>query len=232
MDTIRVNFRKAVPLFPLPGVVVLPHARIPLHIFEPRYRQMINRALDEAGQFAMAVFEGDDWREEYQGNPPLRSVVCLAQIVEHESLPQGRYNVLIQGVCRARIVKEISPTQGRLYREALLEPMETEPIEDDTLLDVRQTMEMLIEAEEFDHLASIETLRTYLNDEDIPISALLDVVGVALLNDSNRKYQLLCNADLRERGEYIVGEMQSIGRLIRSASKQDPSTWPKGLSWN
>jgi hypothetical protein len=232
METIRVNFRKPMPLFPVPGVVLLPHSRIPLHIFEPRYRQMINRALDESGQFAMAIFHGDEWREQYHGNPPIHPVVCLAQIVEHEALPQGRFNVLIQGVCRARILQEMAPTQGRLYREAMLEPLETEPIEDELLLDIRHTMQTMIDADEFDHLTSADTLRSYIGDDDIPISALLDVVGVAILNDPRRKYRLLSCPDVRERGEYIVDELDGIRRLIRLADKQDPAAWPKGLSWN
>ncbi len=232
METIRVNFRKPMPLFPVPGLVLLPHSRIPLHIFEPRYRQMINRALDESGQFALAVFQGAPGRSECQGNPPIRPVVCLAQIVEHEALPQGRFNVLIQGVCRARILKEMPPTQGRLYREALLEPIEAEPIEDTSLVDIRHTMQAMIDADEFDHLTSADTLRTYIGDDEIPMSALLDVVGVAVLNDASRKYRLLSCPDVRQRGEYIIEELDSIRRLIRLADKQDPAAWPKGLSWN
>lgn len=232
METIRVNFGRPMPLFPVPGVVLLPHSRIPLHIFEPRYRQMVNKALDESGQFAMAVFRDTSWRADYHSNPPIQPVVCLAQIVEHEVLPQGRFNILIQGVCRARIIQEMTPTGGRLYREAMLEPLDTEPIEDETLLDVRQTMQTVIDGDEFDQLASAETLRTYINDDEIPMSALLDVVGVAVLNDPVRKYRLLSCPDARERGRYIIDELESIRRLIRLASKQDPAVWPKGLSWN
>ncbi len=232
MNTIRVNFKKALPLFPLPGIVMLPHSRIPLHIFEPRYRQMFNRVLDESGQFAMAVFQGDVWKEDYHGNPPVRPVVCVAQIVQHESLPQGRFNIMIQGVCRAKIRSELPPTGGRLYREVVLQPLEPELIKDDVLVDVRATMIRLMEAEEFEHLRAAEALRTYVNDEEIPTVALLDVFGFALLNDAERKYRLLSHADMRRRGDFILGELEELRGLIRHASLQDSDSWPKGVSWN
>ncbi|NNF42788.1 MAG: hypothetical protein HKN62_07035, partial [Phycisphaerales bacterium] len=54
-ETILVNFRRSIPLFPLPETVLLPHALLPLHIFEARYRQMVRSCLDCAGQIAIAT---------------------------------------------------------------------------------------------------------------------------------------------------------------------------------
>jgi len=232
MDMVRVNFNHPLPLMPLPGVVLLPHSQLPLHIFEPRYRQMINRTLDEAGQFAIAVFADESWKDNYDGNPPVKPVVCIAQIVQHQSLPQGRYTVLVRGICRARIVEEIFPSDGRLYREARLAPIEPEPIEDESLVDVRETMKHIVSADEFDHLASVNALRSYINNDEIPTAALLDVVGVALLNDPIRKYKLLSSADTRERSDFILKELTELRQLIHKAELQGSETWPKGVSPN
>jgi Lon protease-like protein len=232
MDTIRVNFQKAVPLFPLAGVVLLPHSRQMLHIFEPRYRQMVNRVLDESGQFAMSIFEGERWKVDYHGNPPVKPVVCLAQIVQHEALPHGRFNILIQGVCRARIRSELPPTEGRLYREVVLAPVEPDEAEEDELMPVRDAMRDLFERDEFEHLTAAEALRNYVDDDEIPTAALLDVVGVAVLNDAERKYRLLEAADLDDRSEFVLSELRDLTRLIDSARRQGSTDWPKGMSFN
>ena len=113
-NTVQVNFGKPIPLFPLDSAVLLPQQVLPLHIFEPRYRQMVERALDGAGQIAMAVFEGESWKQQYHGRPALRPAVCIGQIVQHERLPDGRYNIILQGVCRARISKESARDGERL----------------------------------------------------------------------------------------------------------------------
>lgn len=121
---VRVNFGKPFPIFPLDGVVLLPHAMLRLYIFEPRYRQMIEHVLDGSGQIAMGVFEGEAWRESYQENPPIRPAVCVGQIVEHARQHDGTYHVWLQGICRAIVREEHLPEGSRLYREALLEPGE------------------------------------------------------------------------------------------------------------
>ena len=68
----------------------------------------------------MAVFAGDAWKRAVPRPPPLRKAVCVGHILLHERLHDGRYNVLLQGVCRARIVRELSPDEldGKLYRAA------------------------------------------------------------------------------------------------------------------
>ena len=98
-EVISVNFSKPMPLFPLPEVVLLPHAIQPLHVFEDRYRVMVEHCLDGSGQIAMASFDGDDWKKDYEeGLPKLRPAVCIGQIVHHESLPDGRHQILLHGV--------------------------------------------------------------------------------------------------------------------------------------
>ena len=95
--SIRVNFGKPMAFFPLAAVSLVPHGVVQLHIFEPRYRQMVSDALDEAGQIAMAVFDGEAWQEEYHGAPPVRPMMCVGQIVAHEALADGRFNIALQG---------------------------------------------------------------------------------------------------------------------------------------
>src|SRR5271170_4410028 len=100
----------AVPLFPLPNVVLFPRAVLPLHIFEERYKAMTADALSGDHLIAMAVL-GPGWEREYR--PEIEPVVCLGRIISYEKLPDGRYNFFLQGQIRAKIVREIRP--DRLY---------------------------------------------------------------------------------------------------------------------
>jgi len=111
-----------VPLFPLSNVVLFPGVRAPLHVFEPRYRQMTRDAL--AGERLIGMIAV---RPEHQGamagDPPLFEVGCLGTIVESEALPDGRYHVVLLGTSRFRVERERPRAEGRLYRVAEVEPL-------------------------------------------------------------------------------------------------------------
>src|SRR3954470_16208806 len=101
------------PLFPLPNVVLFPNVFLPLHVFEPRYRQMTADALAGDRLIGMVLLR-PGWEPQYEGNPPVHPVACLGRIVADQRLDDGRYNLLLKGVSRARIVEEI-PT-SKIYR--------------------------------------------------------------------------------------------------------------------
>src|SRR5260221_6462218 len=98
--TFRPRDLSAVPLFPLPNVVLLPRAVLPLHIFEERYKQMTADVLRGHRQIAMALLNRG-WEKDYYGRPAIEPVVCVGTILSHERLPDGRYNFLLQGHTRA-----------------------------------------------------------------------------------------------------------------------------------
>src|SRR6266478_35888 len=89
----------AVPLFPLPNVVLFPRAVLPLHIFEERYKVMTADALSGDRLIAMALLR-PGWEKNYYGKAAIEPVVCLGQILTHEQLDDGKYNFLLQGICR------------------------------------------------------------------------------------------------------------------------------------
>src|SRR5437867_6776548 len=113
---------EAVPLFPLPNVVLFPRAVLPLHIFEERYKGMTADALSGDRQIAMALLK-PGWEKNYYGLPEIEPVVCVGTILSHERLPDGKYNFLLQGQMRARISREIKRQPGA-YRIAELVPIE------------------------------------------------------------------------------------------------------------
>ncbi len=116
--------QRIVPLFPLPNVFLFPGCVMPLHIFEPRYRQMIEDLLDGPGQLVMGTVRGghagflDDV-------PPVRPIAGLGEICRHERLPDGRFLIGLFGLSRVRLREAPS---DRLYRRVEIEPLlETAP---------------------------------------------------------------------------------------------------------
>jgi Lon protease-like protein len=112
-----------IPLFPLPGVVLLPETLLPLHIFEPRYRAMVADALAGDRTIGMAMLK-PGW-EPASNAPPVYSIGGAGEIVESEELPDGRYNILLEGRFRYRIVRE--ETTATSYRTASVEEIASIP---------------------------------------------------------------------------------------------------------
>ena len=103
-----------IPLFPLPNVVFFPKTFLPLHIFEPRYRAMVKDAAEAEHLIGMVLLK-EGWEREYEGTPPVHPIGCAGKIVALESLPDGRYNMMLHGVCRFTIESE---SRVKAYREA------------------------------------------------------------------------------------------------------------------
>ena len=114
-------------LFPLPNLVLYPHVMQPLHIFEDRYREMVEDALAGDQLIAMALLE-PGWESEYDSRPPVAPLACLGKIVAHHRLDDGRYNLLLLGVERVRIVRySNTPWQGMRRSMRLSKPRSTRP---------------------------------------------------------------------------------------------------------
>jgi uncharacterized protein len=100
------------PLFPLPNAFLFPGALMPLHIFEPRYKQMIEDSLDGPGRIVMAAVL-ESHHDDLAGAPPVFEYAGLGEIRHHERLPDGRFFINLIGCCRVHI-RELEST--RLYR--------------------------------------------------------------------------------------------------------------------
>ncbi len=227
-ETLTIDFRRPVPLFPLPNCVLLPHATIPLHIFEPRYRRMTNDALDSRGLIAMASFEGDRWKADYEGNPPLREHVCVGYIVRHQRLDDGRINLLLQGACRARIHEEV---RSHPYRKALLEPIEREsPMEID-LAEHRVRLEELLNDPILKELSSIAAVQNWLSRE-IPTNALIDLTTMTACDDFDDRYAMLAQSDAEARAMWLEKWLCATRQTLRTAKKFEPPPLADRLNVN
>ncbi len=114
-----------IPIFPLPSVVLFPDTTLPLHIFEPRYREMVADASQEGACIGMALFK-QGWEKKYYGNPPVFSLGCVGRIKHIQPLQDGRSNLILQGLHRYRIEKEFFDSS---YRKAKVTLGPNEPFQ-------------------------------------------------------------------------------------------------------
>lgn len=107
------------PLFPLPNVVLFPNVFLPLHIFEPRYREMVADALEGDRLIGMVLLR-PGWERDYEGRPPVYPIGSSGLVTHAERLADGRYNIVLRGIERFRILEE---DRCRSYRRAVVEPL-------------------------------------------------------------------------------------------------------------
>lgn len=112
------------PLFPLPNVVLFPHVLLPLHIFEPRYREMVETALARHRLIGMVLLR-PGYEQDYEGRPPVYPVGCAGVIKHCDRLDDGRYNIVLQGVEKFRVASE---DDSRTFRQAHVEALPEEGI--------------------------------------------------------------------------------------------------------
>ena len=113
----------ALPIFPLPTVVLFPNVFLPLHIFEPRYRQMVADALAGDRIIGMVLLR-PGYEDEYEGAPPVYATGCSGLITHAEPLEDGKYNLVLRGLEKFTIHSEEMPAPGRLYRSAVITPVD------------------------------------------------------------------------------------------------------------
>jgi Lon protease-like protein len=112
-----------IPIFPLPNVVLFPSVFLPLHIFEPRYRRMVADALAGDRLIGMVLLR-PGWESKYEGRPDVYPVGCAGLITFSEQRPDGRYNIVLRGLEKFRILEE---DHGKPYRVAHVQAVMEEP---------------------------------------------------------------------------------------------------------
>ena len=175
-----------IPIFPLPDVVLFPHVFLPLHIFEPRYRQMVADAIDGDRLIGMVLLR-EGWRRHANPNPPIFPIGCAGRITHVASLPDGRYNIVLRGGDRFRVQDEDGSSA---YRIATIDVMPDGPTtgRQQHLQAGRQRIEDLLDRQAASGAASrippgmgdaelVNVLSQYLAFEPIEKQALLERDG-------------------------------------------------------
>ena len=190
-------------VFPLPNLVMFPHVMQALHIFEPRYRSMVEEAVEGDRLIALGVL-APGWEQNYEGRPPLRSTACLCRIATHQRTKQGTYNVLVLGVRRIRLIDELPPHKlFRVCEAELLDDYEPEStpagaaaiLQQELLGAFKRAMPKIPNAyEQLDQLLGSQ----------ITLGMLSDIVAYTLDLDMDVKMRLLAECDVFRRTQLLL----------------------------
>lgn len=181
------------PVFPLSQVLLLPHTFLPLHIFEPRYQVLLKESLVSHQHFLLALSQLPVTTDPAD-HPPLFEVACLARIIQAEPLPDGRWNILVEGMGAHRILEEVA---GRPYRQARTEALAFDPAP------MRRELQARVFAA-LERFAERQGLRDQLKELlDLPLGleAQLFTLALALDFDPVEKQFLLESPGLEALGE-------------------------------
>ncbi len=205
------DFGGKVRLFPLPNLVVFPHVMQPLHLFEPRYRAMLEEALDDDKLIAMALL-APGWESDYEGRPPLRPVGCVCRVATHQRTPDGSYNVLLLGLRRIKIDRELPPK--KLFREAQVELLTDAYPPDDAA--AREALQHKL-LESFNRvLPKIPEAQEQLDQllgQTISLGMLTDIVAYTLDSDLDFKYEMLSQASVDARAKMLLERLSQARRF-------------------
>jgi Lon protease-like protein len=187
-----------IPIFPLAGALLFPRAQLPLHIFEPRYRAMVRDAL--ATDQLIGMIQPRSGGE----SPPLFAVGCIGRIAGAEELDDGRFNIVLEGVGRFRIVREAEV--DTLYRQVDAERSGFDDSSEPEPLGLAQRAELEREARRYaDALGySVDWDAVTRLDDEMLVNAIAQVAPL----DVGSKQALIEAPDMAERCDLLVQFMQ------------------------
>ncbi len=208
------NFQQALqrlPMFPLPGVVLFPHALLPLHVFEERYRKMARDLLSSHRHLAVAMLESPNDALS-PGRPPVRPIMGVGEVIVAHELPDGRFNIVVRGRARVELKEELDTEEPYRLISATLRsdfPV-TSPNE---LYDADQSLRALVGRLAEKIPEGGELLRQLVASQAGPYE-LSDALAGALVVDPHKRQRLLETRDGLRRIEAVTGEVVSmIGRV-------------------
>ena len=212
-----------IALFPLPNVVFFPHTFLPLHIFEPRYRQMLADCLVGEKRLAMVLLR-PGWEADYYGHPPVYSVAGVGEILESQMLPDGRSNILLRGLGRIVIEGEVpSPKPYRIGRALWLDDVYPPGGEEGL---ARQT----------EHLHQIcgqllsvlpqpvPGFLEVLTDRDRP-GAFVDRVSSLVLQDAEQRQRLLEMSNVKQRLAEMTRYIEALLLRVERGGRSMRARW-------
>jgi Lon protease-like protein len=206
LDTLRQSLDR-LPIFPLPTAVLLPYEILPLHIFEPRYRELIEEVLKNERPLAIVQL-APGWEGAYEGRPAVEPICGVGYVTRHEKLGDGRYNILVRGLARVRIDREHDT--GRSYREVeahLIVDRHTDPVLlENASESLRRMLFALCSARPGPGASALAQLAAKAPSP----AALADIVVAALVTDHPRRQRALVTDSVAERLELAQGAIAEL----------------------
>lgn len=204
--TIPDDALQELPIFPLPGTVLLPGTLVSLHIFEPRYRKMMEWCIEGHRLIAIAMLNESGVPDSH-GRPPLYKIAGLGSLKRSARLPDGRYNIVVEGIGRVCLKNEHEP--DRAFRRAKARLLADTYPEETSRSRLESTMASIRSM--YQHMSaqpnnlSLELTNT-LNEITDP-GRLADTAAAAVLEDAVEQQQILDQQDVAERLSLVAGHL-------------------------
>ncbi len=209
------NFGGITRLFPLPNLVFFPGTVQPLHIFEQRYRQLMDHTLEDNRLMSLILLK-PGWENDYEGRPELHSMGCIGHVLAEQKLSDGRYNLLLRGLSRFRIIEEVATSF--LYRSARIELIPAVEMSClNTAMKLRQHLSSSILPRFPD--GGIRDQLKELFQSELTISSLTDILTYALPIPMMIKQKILESQSIEERAALLVETFDNLDPQIDPLSK-------------
>ncbi len=207
------HFSGLVPLFPLSSLVFFPNALLPLHIFEHRYRQMISDVINDEKIIGMVLFK-PGWELNYHENPDIFDVVGIGRIVTSEILEDGKSNILLYGLKRARIIDIVKENPYRIARVEILENKYSgyEETYRKQIYELIENWNSMLDKKHKDHFIKI--------GKNLKLAHLTDALTSLLISNVFQKQQFLEETDVQKRAEMLISFLQTRLEIISITSRK------------
>ncbi len=201
----KPNANDLARLFPLPNLVLYPQIVQGLHIFEPRYRELMADTLAGDMQFALVLLK-PDWENDYDARPPIEAIACLGKVIAYEKMNDGRYNLQLRGMSRIRILEELD--DDKPYRTARFKPLiDIVPSQMSELTAMRNEVATAILAR-FPEGGTTHKQIEELIHSDTPLGPLCDIFAYSLPLPLELKQQLLAECDVAARASQLAAALR------------------------
>ncbi len=193
------DFGGEVRLFPLPKLVMFPRNVQPLHIFESRYREMIEDAIQGDQLIALATLM-PGYETEYYSRPPIAPHICIGRVASHEKTEDGKYNLILVGISRAQIGNEITPVKS--FRRANVRVLDERPT--DLSNPISEAVGRDLAKRLMASLPSAKELVDEFVKQNISLSTFTDVIAFHFPFDVEFKLELLSELDVVNRAKLLL----------------------------
>lgn len=211
-DALNLELLQRMPVFPLPGLVLLPGGLLPLHLFEPRYRDL---ARDCLATHARCMVIANVVRDAGQSRvPELMPRACVGRVIEHRQNGDGTYDVLLEGLSRVSIEDIDSPHAYRLVRAVLLRDRVPEQGLPDSDCETARSLVRDIASTAARRNAGFEV---FAKDSDPP-GLWVDRLAYQFVTDRSVLQELLETLDARARLDAVVHHLADLRARLQAAS--------------
>ncbi len=205
-----------VPIFPLPNLVFFPNTLVPLHIFEPRYKEMVKDALSGERLIGIVLLK-PGWEKDYYGNPPIFEVGCVGSIVSEEPLEDGRFNLVLLGIGRIKVLQIVKDHPYRSARVDMMGDVDTASHDEKAIKE--HLVELISRWNETFSKEQYESYRIRV-DEKLPLGALTNVAAALLKLGIYEKQKLLEELSPLKRAEKIISTLKAVLDITSITSKR------------